>query len=128
MGLPLGQWLSARRGGSSGTIRRTAGPPPQPAFSAQCGFCHGRDAMGGESGPDLTRAAIVAADVRGDKIVSAHIYRSWEDAKSAAGVPDRGEAPLERKLSRSAWRFMQRVQDRLGGGPGGFGDPGFAGP
>src|SRR5436190_19766356 len=26
----------------------------QPIFSAQCGFCHGRDAMGGESGPDLT--------------------------------------------------------------------------
>jgi cytochrome c oxidase cbb3-type subunit 3 len=40
----------------------------QPIFSAQCGFCHGRDTMGGETGPDLTRAALVAADVRGDKI------------------------------------------------------------
>jgi mono/diheme cytochrome c family protein len=40
----------------------------QAIFSAQCGFCHGRDAMGGETGPDLTRAAMVAADVRGDKI------------------------------------------------------------
>lgn len=40
----------------------------QPIFSAQCGFCHGRDAMGGETGPDLTRAASVAADVRGDTI------------------------------------------------------------
>ena len=40
----------------------------QRIFSAQCGFCHGRDAMGGESGPDLTRAAIVAEDVRGDKL------------------------------------------------------------
>jgi cytochrome c oxidase cbb3-type subunit III len=37
-------------------------------FSAQCGFCHGRDAMGGETGPDLTRSALVAEDVRGDKI------------------------------------------------------------
>ena len=37
-------------------------------FTAQCGFCHGRDAMGGESGPDLTRSAIVADDVRGDKL------------------------------------------------------------
>ena len=48
-------------------------PPEQvragrPIFSAQCGFCHGRDAMGGETGPDLTRAPLVAADVRGDKI------------------------------------------------------------
>lgn len=37
-------------------------------FSAQCGFCHGRDAMGGETGPDLTRSTLVAEDVRGDKI------------------------------------------------------------
>jgi cytochrome c oxidase cbb3-type subunit III len=37
-------------------------------FAAQCGFCHGRDATGGESGPDLTRSSLVAEDVRGDKI------------------------------------------------------------
>jgi cytochrome c oxidase cbb3-type subunit 3 len=37
-------------------------------FSAQCGFCHGRDAAGGESGPDLTRSKLVADDARGDKI------------------------------------------------------------
>lgn len=38
------------------------------AFVSQCGFCHGRDATGDESGPDLTRSELVAADVRGDKI------------------------------------------------------------
>jgi cytochrome c oxidase cbb3-type subunit III len=37
-------------------------------FLSQCGFCHGRDAAGGESGPDLTRSELVAQDVRGDKI------------------------------------------------------------
>jgi cytochrome c oxidase cbb3-type subunit 3 len=37
-------------------------------FGAQCGFCHGRDAAGGEGGPDLTRSDLVAADVRGDRI------------------------------------------------------------
>jgi len=37
-------------------------------FASQCGFCHGRDAAGGESGPDLTRSALVSADVRGDRI------------------------------------------------------------
>jgi cytochrome c oxidase cbb3-type subunit 3 len=37
-------------------------------FGAQCGFCHGKDAAGGESGPDLTRAEVVAQDMRGDKI------------------------------------------------------------
>jgi cytochrome c oxidase cbb3-type subunit III len=49
-------------------------------FASQCGFCHGRDAAGGESGPDLTRSTLVAEDVRGDKI--APVVR--------AGRPDRG--------------------------------------
>jgi cytochrome c oxidase cbb3-type subunit 3 len=37
-------------------------------FASQCGFCHGRDAGGGESGPDLTASALVEQDVHGDKI------------------------------------------------------------
>ena len=37
-------------------------------FAAQCAFCHGRDATGGDSGPDLTRSALVRDDVRGDKL------------------------------------------------------------
>jgi cytochrome c oxidase cbb3-type subunit 3 len=56
------------------TVTIQAYPPEQVqagrvVFSSQCGFCHGRDAMGGETGPDLTRSALVAEDVRGDKIV-----------------------------------------------------------
>src|ERR1700740_936927 len=37
-------------------------------FDENCSFCHGRDAMGGETGPDLTRSKLVLADVGGDKI------------------------------------------------------------
>jgi cytochrome c oxidase cbb3-type subunit 3 len=37
-------------------------------FEQHCAFCHGRDAGGGETGPDLTRSKIVGADVHGDKI------------------------------------------------------------
>jgi cytochrome c oxidase cbb3-type subunit III len=37
-------------------------------FQQDCAFCHGRDAGGGESGPDLTRSRVVTADVAGDKI------------------------------------------------------------
>jgi len=37
-------------------------------FRQDCSFCHGRDAGGGESGPDLTRSKLVAEDVDGDKI------------------------------------------------------------
>jgi cytochrome c oxidase cbb3-type subunit 3 len=37
-------------------------------FASQCSFCHGRDAAGGESGPDLTASALVEQDFHGDKI------------------------------------------------------------
>lgn len=40
----------------------------QAVFLQNCAFCHGRDAGGGETGPDLTRSSVVAADVRGDQI------------------------------------------------------------
>jgi cytochrome c oxidase cbb3-type subunit 3 len=74
---PPGQ---GRGQGSPASVRppQTATPQQYPAaqvdagrtrFASQCGFCHGRDAGGGESGPDLTRSALVAADVRGDRIM-----------------------------------------------------------
>ena len=37
-------------------------------FQQHCSFCHGRDAAGGESGPDLTRSKLVRADKGGNKI------------------------------------------------------------
>ena len=40
----------------------------QVRFAAQCGLCHGRDAGGGETGPDLTRSSLVAIDLRGSRI------------------------------------------------------------
>src|SRR5512138_33290 len=52
-------------------------------FAAQCGFCHGRDAMGGEIGPDLTRSPLVAEDNRGDKI-SAVVRSGRPDKKMPA--------------------------------------------
>jgi cytochrome c oxidase cbb3-type subunit 3 len=40
----------------------------QAVFGQNCGFCHGKDAGGGESGPDLTRSQLVSEDVKGNKI------------------------------------------------------------
>jgi len=37
-------------------------------FQQNCTFCHGRDAMGGETGPDLTRSQLVLGDKDGSKI------------------------------------------------------------
>jgi alcohol dehydrogenase (cytochrome c) len=56
----------------------------EPLFVAYCGFCHGRDTMGGETGPDLTRSELVAEDVKGDKIRPLVL----------SGRPDRGMPAL----------------------------------
>jgi len=55
-------------------------------FRQDCSFCHGRDAGGGESGPDLTRSKLVTADVNGDKI--GPVIRT--------GRPDKGMPPFDR--------------------------------
>jgi cytochrome c oxidase cbb3-type subunit 3 len=43
-------------------------PNGESLFTQNCAFCHGRDAGGGEEGPDLTRSKLVAEDVGGNKI------------------------------------------------------------
>ena len=55
-------------------------------FRKDCSFCHGRDAGGGESGPDLTRSKLVTGDVDGDKI--GLVVRN--------GRPDKGMPPFDR--------------------------------
>jgi len=51
-------------------------------FVRNCSFCHGRDAAGGESGPDLTRSRLVARDFRGDKI-----REVIHDGRTGKGMP-----------------------------------------
>jgi alcohol dehydrogenase (cytochrome c) len=56
----------------------------KPLFEANCGFCHGRDMLGGNTGPDLTRSTLVQQDVKGDKIKP--LVRD--------GRPDKGMPPI----------------------------------
>ncbi len=51
-------------------------------FQANCAFCHGRDAQGGETGPDLTQSTLVAKDVGGSTI--ADVVRNGRPEK---GMP-----------------------------------------
>jgi mono/diheme cytochrome c family protein len=48
-------------------------------FQRNCAFCHGRDAAGGETGPDLTRSKLVLADVNGNQI--SDVIRNGRPAK-----------------------------------------------
>src|SRR5258708_1523137 len=48
------------------TLGSAQSPAPSSAlFVQRCAFCHGRDAGGGETGPDLTRSKMVADDTGG---------------------------------------------------------------
>ena len=81
-------------------------------FGAQCGFCHGKDAAGGESGPDLTRAEIVAQDSHGDKL--APLIRA---GRPVAGMPAFGN--LGKDELNSIVAFLHSQMDKfaaLGGG------------
>ncbi len=57
----------------------------QQIFVAQCGFCHGSNATGGQSGPDLIRSVLVMDDENGKEL--------GEFLK--AGRPDKGMPKFE---------------------------------
>ena len=83
----------------------------QPRFASQCGFCHGRDAAGGETGPDLTRSPLVAADVRGDQIGPVVRAGRQEKGMPAVEVSDNELAAIV------AFIHDQKTQaEALGGG------------
>jgi len=52
-------------------------------FQQNCSFCHGRDAQGGETGPDLTESRLVRRDRTGDEIAKV-IHEGRPDNKMPA--------------------------------------------
>ncbi len=69
--------------------QEAAAPTPAQAgatlFQQNCAFCHGRDAMGGETGPDLTRSKLVLSDTDGSKIAEVvHTGRLTTEKKMPA--------------------------------------------
>jgi cytochrome c oxidase cbb3-type subunit 3 len=72
--------VCAQAPAAPGSAARALVEAGQPLFLQNCGFCHGRDAGGGESGPDLTASKLVLGDRAGENI--APVIR--------AGRPDKG--------------------------------------
>lgn len=60
---PGGNMLISRAVPDSATVERG-----QKIFVGNCGFCHGTNAQGGDTGPDLVRSPLALDDERGDKI------------------------------------------------------------
>src|SRR3954454_22688688 len=81
-------------------------------FGSQCGFCHGKDAAGGESGPDLTSAELVAQDSRGDKLTP--VIRAGRPNSGMPAFPSLPPAELNAIVA-----FLHTQMDKfaaLGGG------------
>ena len=67
------------------TAPATVVSPGEALFQAQCGFCHGRDATGGASGPDLTDSDLVAQDRAGNKL--GPVIRTGRPERGMPGFP-----------------------------------------
>src|SRR5207302_1992308 len=90
---------------------RPPAPPEQIArgqqlFKSNCSFCHGSDARGGETGPNLVRDQVVLADQGGELI--APVVQN--------GIPGRGMPKLTLSATEiadiAAWLHSQPLSDR----------------
>lgn len=59
---------SVHAAGQAAAAAQTPAQAGDAIFQQNCSFCHGRDAQGGETGPDLTRSQLVLGDKDGSKI------------------------------------------------------------
>ncbi|MDQ2833976.1 MAG: c-type cytochrome [Acidobacteriota bacterium] len=80
-------------------------------FQQNCSFCHGRDAAGGESGPDLTGSKIVHTDVNGSTI-SPIVHNGIAGTK----MPPFAFSDQE---MRSLVAFIHSAANKAGNEPGG---------
>ncbi len=60
----------------------------QSLFQRDCAFCHGRDAAGGETGPDLTRSKLVGEDAEGSMIAPVIRGGRADKGMPSFGVPN----------------------------------------
>jgi cytochrome c oxidase cbb3-type subunit III len=79
-------------------------------FLEKCAFCHGPDAAGGESGPDLTRSSLVAADNGGNRI--APVVR---DGRPQAGMPAFSISEQEMSALVAFMHNQKTVLEKSGG-------------
>lgn len=73
----------AAPGAQNGTPHADLSAAGEALFQQNCAFCHGRDAQGGETGPDLTESRLVRRDRTGDEIANV-IHEGRPDNKMPA--------------------------------------------
>ncbi len=102
----------ARRAGIIGAYPERPPAPPaelalgQRLFTGNCAFCHGSDARGGETGPNLVRAQIVLDDQHGELITPI-----VQGGIPAAGMPAFKLTPTD-IAAIAAWLHSQPLSNR----------------
>ncbi len=87
--------------GGAGTGRGQAAPPIDPAvlergrglYSVACAFCHGSEARGGETGPNLIRYAVILDDRNGELLIP--IVRGGRPERGMPPRPDLTDAQVK---------------------------------
>jgi cytochrome c oxidase cbb3-type subunit 3 len=83
-------------------------------FQQNCAFCHGRDAGGGETGPDLTRSKLVTADVGGDKIGDVVLHGRVDKGMPAFQLPPEQITQLAAFIHAQQTKAMSQSGKRKG--------------
>src|SRR2546426_9756385 len=78
----------------------------QQVFRSNCSFCHGSDARGGETGPNLVRAQLVLADQQGELIIPI-----VQNGLPAQGMPKFSLSAAD-IAAIAAWLPSQPLSDR----------------
>src|SRR5205809_1687414 len=78
----------------------------QQVFRSNCSFCHGSDARGGETGPNLVRAQLVLADQQGELITPI-----VQNGLPAQGMPKFSLSAAD-IAAIAAWLHSQPLSDR----------------
>ena len=73
-------------------------------FQQNCAFCHGKDAGGGETGPDLTRSKLVSTDIKGENISDVVL-----NGRIDKGMP---RFPLSESDMNNVVAFIHSQQDK----------------
>ena len=89
-------------------------------FVATCGFCHGTNATGGESGPNLVRSVLVLHDNKGDQI--GPVVRNGRPSKGMPAFPSLTPAQitdiaefLKSRYQAAANRGAYQIQNIIAG-------------
>ena len=83
-------------------------------FLQNCAFCHGKDAGGGESGPDLTRSKVVSSDKAGEAIGAVVRNGLPEEGMPKFNLPDADILNLVAFIHSQQDKAMSQTGNRKG--------------